>query len=62
MAIGTIAALVAIAPAIAERGSSLPVVSLGILILAVVATGLVASAVAVRMATSMNVVEAIKGE
>ncbi len=60
--IGTAAALVAIAPAIAERASSLPFASLGLLIIAVVATGFVASFVAVRMATSMNVVEAIKGE
>jgi ABC-type antimicrobial peptide transport system permease subunit len=62
VAIGTIAALVAIAPAIAERASSLPFASLGLLILAVVATGFVASFAAVRMATSMNVVEAIKSE
>jgi len=60
--IGTAAALVAIGPAIAERASSLPFASLGLLIIAVVATGFVASFVAVRMATSMNVVEAIKGE
>jgi ABC-type lipoprotein release transport system permease subunit len=60
--IGTVAALVAIAPAIAARASSLPFASLGLLLVAVVATGLVASFVAVRMATSMNVVEAIKSE
>ena len=60
--IGTVAALVAIAPAILERASSLPFASLGLLILAVVATGFVASFVAVRIATSMNVVEAIKSE
>jgi hypothetical protein len=62
VAIGTVAALVAIAPAIAERASSLPFASLGLLIVTVVATGLVASFVAVRMATAMNVVEAIKSE
>ncbi|HUE87589.1 MAG TPA: ABC transporter permease [Vicinamibacterales bacterium] len=60
--IGTAAALLSIAPAIAERGSSLPFASLGLLIIAVVATGVVASLVAVRMATSMNVVDAIKNE
>ena len=60
--IGTVAALVAIAPAIVERASSLPFASLGLLILAVVATGLVASFIAVHMATSLNVVEAIKSE
>jgi ABC-type lipoprotein release transport system permease subunit len=60
--IGTVAALIAIAPAIAERASSLPFASLGLLIGAVLATGFVASFVAVRMATSTNVVEAIKSE
>jgi putative ABC transport system permease protein len=60
--IGTVAALVAIAPAIAARASSLPFASLGLLIAAVVATGFAASLIAVRMATSMNVVEAIKSE
>jgi putative ABC transport system permease protein len=62
VAIGTVAALVAIAPALVERASSVPFASLGVLIGAVVATGFVASLVAVRMATSMNVVEAIKTE
>jgi putative ABC transport system permease protein len=62
VAIGTVAALIAIAPAIAERASSLPFASLGLLMVSVVATGLIASFVAVRMATSMNVVEAIKNE
>jgi putative ABC transport system permease protein len=60
--IGTVAALIAIAPAITARASSLPFGSLGLLIVAVVVTGLAASFIAVRMATSMSVVEAIKSE
>jgi putative ABC transport system permease protein len=60
--IGTVAALIAIAPAITARASSLPFGSLGLLIVAVVVTGLAASFIAVRMATSVSVVEAIKSE
>jgi ABC-type lipoprotein release transport system permease subunit len=60
--VGTLAALVAIAPAILARASALPYGSLILLVAAVIATGLVASLAAVRFATSMNVVEAIKTE
>jgi putative ABC transport system permease protein len=62
VAIGTIAALVAIAPAVAERASSLPVGNLLLLLVAVMATGFVASLAATRLATSMSVVEALKSE
>jgi ABC-type antimicrobial peptide transport system permease subunit len=62
VAIGTVAALVAIAPAVVERASSLPFISLGLLLVAVVVTGVVASLAAARIATSMRVVEAIKTE
>jgi ABC-type antimicrobial peptide transport system permease subunit len=62
VAVGTLAALVAIAPAIAERASSLPYMGLVALIVSVIATGLLASVIAVRLATSMKVVEAIKSE
>jgi hypothetical protein len=62
VAIGTVAALVAVAPAVAERASSLPFRHLGLLITAVIAAGLVAALAAVRFATSMQLVEAIKTE
>jgi ABC-type antimicrobial peptide transport system permease subunit len=62
VAIGTVAALVAVAPAVAERASSLPFLHLGLLIAAVIAAGLVAALAAVRFATSMQLVEAIKTE
>lgn len=60
--IGTLAALVAIAPALAERGRALPFGALGLLLIGVVATGLAASFVAVRLATSTRVVDAMATE
>jgi hypothetical protein len=62
VAVGTVAALVAIAPAVIERASSLPFGSLAWLIAAVVATGLLAALAAVRVAAAMQVVEALKTE
>ncbi len=62
LTIGTIAALVAVAPALVDRADTLPVGGLGLLLAAVVATGLIASLLAVRFATSLRVVEAIKSE
>jgi hypothetical protein len=62
VAIGTIAALIAIAPALAERGQRAPFGSLLLLIGAVVATGLLSSFGAVRLATSVPVVQALKNE
>jgi ABC-type antimicrobial peptide transport system permease subunit len=60
--VGTVAALVAIAPTLVQRGSMLPFSSLGLLLVAVIATGLLAALAAVRMATSVNVVQALKSE
>jgi ABC-type lipoprotein release transport system permease subunit len=60
--VGTVTALVAIAPAMRERVSSFPAASLALLIVGVVLTGLLASLAAVRLATSMRIVEAIKNE
>lgn len=60
--VGTLAALVAIAPAIVERASGLPYLSLALLIAAVLTTGIVASLAAVRLATSVRVVDALKNE
>ena len=62
LAIGTIAALVAIAPAVMERSHSLPFANLGLLLAAVVATGLLSSLAAVRLATRVSTVEALKSE
>jgi ABC-type antimicrobial peptide transport system permease subunit len=60
--IGTMAALVAVAPALAERATAVPFGDLALLVTAVIATGLVAALLAARVATSMRVVEAIKSE
>jgi ABC-type lipoprotein release transport system permease subunit len=60
--IGTVAALVAVAPALAERATAVPLGNLALLVAAVIATGLVAALLAVRVATSMHVVDAIKNE
>jgi putative ABC transport system permease protein len=60
--IGTFAALVAIAPTVAARASSLPFGSLAALLVAVVLTGFIASLAATRLASSTRVVEALKAE
>jgi len=62
VAIGTVAALIAIAPALAERGQGAPLGGLLVLIGAVVVTGLLSSFGAVRLATSVPVVQALKHE
>jgi ABC-type lipoprotein release transport system permease subunit len=60
--IGTVAALVAIAPALVVRASTFPFLNVALLVVSVIATGLLASLAAVRLAASMRVVEAIKTE
>ena len=60
--IGTVAALVAIAPTVIERSTSLPFGNLALLIVGVVATGLLAAVAATRVATATPIVEALKAE
>jgi putative ABC transport system permease protein len=60
--IGTVAAIVAIAPAVIERASSLPLGSLALLLVAVIVTACMASIAATRLATSTHIVEALKNE
>jgi ABC-type antimicrobial peptide transport system permease subunit len=60
--IGTAAAVLAVAPAVVERASSLPFGRLAMFIVAVAATGFAAALAAVRLATSARVVEALKTE
>ena len=59
---GTACALVAIAPAWLERGGGLPVLSLGVLLLAVVVTGLTASLVATIAALRSPLLRALRTE
>ena len=60
--VGTISAAVAIAPAWLERGGGLPVLSLGALLIVVVATGLTASLVATIAALRSPLLRALRTE
>jgi hypothetical protein len=60
--LGTVAALLAVAPALMERAGERPWGSLALLLLAVVVTGLVSSFAAVRVAAAVPIVQAIKNE
>ena len=60
--IGTLSALIAIAPAWWERGVGLPVLSLGALLVAVVLTGLAASLAATIAAVRSPLLEALRTE
>ena len=61
--VGVIAALVAIAPALAERGGRLPVNAGGVvLVFAVVATGLLSTVVAIRVATRGSLLSSLRSD
>jgi putative ABC transport system permease protein len=60
--LGAACAIVAVWPALQERAQAVPIGSLTTLLAAVVATGLVSSLFAVRLASATPVVQAIKGE
>jgi putative ABC transport system permease protein len=60
--LGAGCALVAITPALRDRAQSLPWLSLGALLIAVMVTGLLASLVAIRITANTSVTSAIKGE
>jgi putative ABC transport system permease protein len=62
LALGAGCAIVAIAPALRDRAQSLPLVSLGGLLVAVLVTGAIASLFAIRLTSATPVVEAIKSE
>jgi putative ABC transport system permease protein len=62
VALGTVAAIVAILPALRERAQALPLGQLATLLIAVVVTGLLSSLLAVRIATGTRIVEALKSE
>jgi hypothetical protein len=59
---GTVCALLAIAPVFFSRGGSLPRVSLGLLLLAVLISGLVASFVATWAALKSPLLPALRAE
>ncbi len=62
LALGAGCAIVAILPALRDRAQSLPLVSLGGLLVAVFVTGAIASLFAIRLTAGTSVVEAIKSE
>ena len=62
LAAGTACAAIAIAPAWLGRGGSVPGVGLLLLLLAVLAAGLVSSALATRAALRGNMLEALRAE
>jgi ABC-type antimicrobial peptide transport system permease subunit len=62
LATGTVCALLAIAPVLAERGGRFPLVSLGGLLLAVVASGMAASLVATVAALRSPLLPALRAE
>ncbi|MCA1584472.1 MAG: hypothetical protein LC791_06760 [Acidobacteria bacterium] len=60
--LGTVAALVAVWPALVERTQALPFASLAAMLMAVAVTGFASSIGAVRLVTAMSVTEAVKTE
>jgi hypothetical protein len=62
LAAGTVSALVAIAPAWLERGGQFPIASLGALLLAVAAAGVVSSLVATVVAVRSPLLAALRSE
>jgi putative ABC transport system permease protein len=62
LTIGTVCAAIAILPALRDRAQSLPLGSLALLLLVVIATGAVASLIAINLTTRTPVVRAIKSE
>ncbi|MEP6782239.1 MAG: ABC transporter permease, partial [Acidobacteriota bacterium] len=60
--LGAGCAAIAIVPALADRAQSLPLASLGLLMLGVIATGLTAALIAIRITTATPIVAAIKSE
>jgi hypothetical protein len=62
LVVGAACALVAIAPAVAERGGRLPVAGSALLLVAVLAAGLLSSVIATRVALSGSLLGALRAE
>jgi ABC-type lipoprotein release transport system permease subunit len=62
LGIGTVCALVAVVPTVVERGGSLPVTSIVLLLAAVTGAGLAASLVALRFVGRSPLLEALRSE
>jgi ABC-type lipoprotein release transport system permease subunit len=62
LVLGAGCAVVAILPALRDRAQALPLASLGLLVISVIVTGVIASLLAVQLTSRTPVVEAIKAE
>jgi hypothetical protein len=62
LVVGAACALVAIAPAVTERGGRLPVAGSALLLVAVLAAGLLSSVIATRVALSGSLLGALRAE
>jgi hypothetical protein len=62
LVLGAVCALVAVAPALQERAQAVPLGSLALLLLSVVATGVISSLFAIKLTSATPVIEAIKSE
>ncbi len=59
---GTVCALIAIAPALASRDEGFSIPSVGLLLLAVLASGVISSVIAVRAAIRSPLLDALRAE
>jgi len=62
LATGAVCAAIAAAPAVAARGGHVPIISLGVLLLLVAATGIASSAIATAVALGSGLLDALKAE
>jgi ABC-type lipoprotein release transport system permease subunit len=62
VALGTVAAIVAILPALRDRAQALPIGELAVLLTGVIVTGVLSSLLAVKMATATRIVDGLKSE
>jgi putative ABC transport system permease protein len=62
LAIGAGCALIAVLPTVLARGGSVPIASIGAVLLAVLAAGVVSTAIAARIATRAPVLDALRSE
>jgi hypothetical protein len=62
LGIGTVCALIAVVPTVAERGGSLPLLSMALLLAAVAGAGIVASLIALRAVGQSPLLEALRSE
>jgi putative ABC transport system permease protein len=60
--LGSITAVIAVAPALLERATAVPFAQVGLLLLTVTITAVISSILAARVATSATIVTALKND